>query len=190
MTAGEDERLRLAQQVEALGSRDWRVRLDAERALEQAGAAGLDAVVEGLADPNPAVRRGCAAFMDHHADDRCVPRLFELVNDPVPSVRREAVHALACQRCKPMPLAVDALPLLAERALNDPSKRVRLMAVAGILLHPPDARAITPLQTMLRQETDRQVWRHAHRALRLHDPAYRAATDAQARTRRLREPRT
>ena len=190
MTPIEDERPRLAHQVELLGASDWRTRLAAERALDQAGQAALDLVVEGLTHPSAAVRRQCAAFMDHHADDRCVPQLYEAVNDPVPSVRREALHALGCQQCKPAPLAVDALPVLIDHALGDPSKRVRLSAVAGIGRHPRDPRAVAPLQTVLGQETDRLVRKHAHRALRHHEPAYRSATDAAARARATEARRT
>lgn len=176
-----DDRSRFIRQVELLASKDWRVRSAAETALAQAGQPALGAVIAGLAHLHPAIRRHCAAFMDHHATDRCIAPLSQLLSDPVAGVRREAIHALGCQRCKPLPLAVDALPLLIERALNDPSKRVRLSAVAGIGLHPPDPRAIAPLHILMDRETDRNVRRHAHRALRLHDSSYRAATDALAR---------
>ena len=183
MVVNEDERMRLAQQVELLGSRDRRARRAAYEELEWAGEAALDAVIEGLGHPNALVRRFCAKFMDHHADDRCVEPLRAALHDAVPRVRWEAVHSLGCQRCKPSPLDVDALPIFIERALNDTNKRVRLSALHGINLQPRDPRAVAPLEAILERESDPVVRRVAHRALRHHDPAYRAVTDEMARAR-------
>ena len=62
--------------------------------------------------------------MDHHADDGSVDKLAQLaLQDPVPYVRRVAVHALTCQRCKPAPLTRDVVPLLLRVAQEDPTPR-------------------------------------------------------------------
>ena len=93
----------------------------------------MRAAIEGLSHPEPRVRRGAADFMDHHADDSCVPKLSELaLHDPVPYVRRTAVHALKCQRCKPSPLTADVTPLLARVAQEDSSARVRTEAMGSL----------------------------------------------------------
>ena len=47
------------------------------------------------------------------------------LHDPVPYVRRVAVHALICQRCKPAPLTRDVVPLLLRVAREDLNSKVR-----------------------------------------------------------------
>lgn len=112
---------------------EWRVAAAARESLVQTGEHGLQAVLRGLSHPEPRVRRGAADFMDHHADDRCVPHLAKLVlHDPVPYVRWTALHALKCQRCKPAPLSIDLTSLLARVAQEDPSPRVRWRAVESL----------------------------------------------------------
>ncbi len=179
----------LQQQVELLGSRDWRVATAAYDALVQARQSGLHAVIAGLQHADPRVRRGCAGFMDHQGTDLCVPLLYEVArHDPVAAVRREAVHALGCERWKPSPLHTDGTAFLIERALHDTSVKVRREAVSGLGMLQPDARAAGALRTILDQDGDRDLLRLAHRALRYHDAAYRRTTDAQARARSTARP--
>src|ERR1051326_3355600 len=84
-----------------LGDHDWSVGWAAERSLERAGQAGLDAVLWGLSHPDARVRRGCAGYLDHHGTDACFPQIRWLaLHDPAAKVRYEAVHAATCQRCK------------------------------------------------------------------------------------------
>ena len=174
----------LQQQVELLGSRDWRIATAAYDVLVQAGQAGMNVVIAGLRHADPRVRRGCAGFMDHQGTDLCVPLLYKVArHDPVAAVRREAVHALGCERCKPSPLHTDGTAFLIERALHDTSIKVRREAVSGLGMLQPDARAASALRTILDQDRDRDLLRLAHRALRHHDAEYRRATDAQARAR-------
>ena len=81
--------------VALLGARTYHTRL-AAAALAATGEAGVTAASAGLSRPNPHIRRGAAECLDHHADDACVPKLVELaLHDPMPYVRRTAVHALA-----------------------------------------------------------------------------------------------
>ena len=121
----------LERQVEQLSTGDYRVAGAAHDYLVAAGGAGMDAVLRGLSHPNPRVRHGCADFLDHNGDDMCVMALSEALHDLVPYVRRQAVHSLACQRCKSSPLHDDAVAhLIAAR--SDPSIRVRREAVSGL----------------------------------------------------------
>lgn len=98
------------QLIERLGSPNRAEQYEAYKALFAQGQAVLDDAVRGLKHANPEVRRCCADLMDHLADDRCVPPLLDLIKDEAPRVRRQAVHSLACQRCKPIPLAAFRAP--------------------------------------------------------------------------------
>lgn len=167
-----------------LGTRDWRIALEAENALAQAGPAGVDAALWGLSHPSVQVRRGCAGFLDHHGTDACFAALRQAaLHDPAPSVRRAAVHSASCQRCKPCPLTGDLIGLLVQAALSDSSRRVRENAIGGLRYQPRDPRAIAALEEVLRTETDPRLRREAHHALKHQDPGYRAMVDAQARER-------
>jgi HEAT repeat protein len=178
------EPITLEQQVERLGTRDWRVVLAAHAVLVEAGEAGLQAVIRGLSHPHPRVRRACAQVMDHDGSDPCVDALLHAArHDPVPAVRRFAVHSLSCQRCKASPLAVDGVAALIERALSDPSISVRREAVSGLTLQSPDPRAVAALETILSRESDRKLLWLARFALQRHDPEYRQATIEQSRAR-------
>jgi hypothetical protein len=169
-------------QAERLGDEDWGIILDARAALRRAGDAGIAAVIWGLSHADVRVRRGCAGFLDHHATDACVVPLRRLaLHDPAPTVRRTAVHAVTCQRCKPAPLMGDLVGLLLQVALSDPNWHVRDEAIGGLRHQPPDPRAVTALERILRTETDPRLRSQAHHALKRHDPAYKAAVDARAR---------
>ena len=52
------------------------------------------------------VRLWCrGVLLDHHADERCLPGLVRLLDDPVAAVPGAyALHSLGCQPCKPAPL--------------------------------------------------------------------------------------
>lgn len=173
----------LEQQVLLLASRDWNSRRTARDALVAAGAAGLSAAVEGLRHPDSPVRRGCVDFLDHHADDGCADDLRQVaLHDPVPRVRRFAVHALGCVRCKTSPLDMGLVEFLAMvAARGDESPKVRREAIYALSHQPQDSRATAVLRLVLEQETDGELRKAAHRVLRLHDPEYRRVTDEQAR---------
>ena len=140
--------------------------------LDQAGEQALDALVAGLAHRNSRVRQWCAALLDHHADERCVPGLLRLLEDPVAAVRRHALHSIGCQPCKPSPLAIDAVPLLLDLATRDPSVRVRRAAAHLLGCQPPDARAAAGLRLVAGQDPDDKVRRNAHWALVQHGGDY------------------
>lgn len=126
----------------------------------------VDALIAGLAHASPWVRYNCAGALDHLGDDRCAGPLRRLLNDPVPRVRRMALHSLACDACKLAPLrrGEDIIALMVERALEDPSVKVRRHAAAG-LADSSDARAISALETVVARETDPSLLRIARRGL-------------------------
>jgi HEAT repeat protein len=142
----ENQNLPLKQQVELLGSPDRTVRRAAFNALEAQGQAILAAIIEGLQHPNPKIRGDCADLMDHLADDRCIAPLMAATQDDTPRVRRRAVHSLSCDRCKPLPLDVDLVPLFAEILINDDNAKVRHEAAYGLALRAPDARMVPALE--------------------------------------------
>lgn len=83
--------------------------------------------LRGLQHPNAKVRYECAHALDWLGDDRCVPALFELLNDSVPRVRSIALHTLNCDECKLTPLQSrpELIQLAIDWAAHDPSRRVR-----------------------------------------------------------------
>lgn len=109
--------------------------------LSLRGADAVDAALRGLRHPHPQVRRWCAELLDHGGDDRCVEPLVTLMDDPVAHVRWQAAHSLSCQRCKVIPLHIQAhvAQRMVELALHDPCVRVRGQALAGLQLRPDTA---------------------------------------------------
>ncbi len=157
--------------VEQLGARDWNTARAAQIALAGTGEAGIAAAIWGLSHPNARVRRGCAGFMDHHGTDACFEPLRRVaLYDPVPSVRRMAVHSATCQECKQCPLTGDLVGLLVQVALSDTNRRVRLNALWG-LHQPQDTRVVAALKSILR-EADPNLQLDAYYALLSQDPMY------------------
>ena len=179
MTSQDD----LEHQVLLLASRDWEVRRAARDALIEAGSPGLSAVLRGLDHAEPRVRKRCLDFLDHHADELCIDDLRRLaLDDPVPQVRRFAVHALSCIRCKTRPLETDLIEFLTSIAVRtDENVKVRREAIIQLNHQAQNPQAIAALKLILEQESDRELQKAAHRVLRLHDPAYRRLTDERAR---------
>jgi HEAT repeat protein len=176
--------LSLPQQIERFSSRDWRVLLATTEALVQAGNEGLVWVFKGLSHPHPRVRRHCADFFDHYGDDRCISALLDTArHDPVPSVRRAAVHSLGCQRCKSCPLNFDLVGFLVERAQQDENLKVRHEAIYGLYWQPQDERVADALHALLQSETDEKFLKAVRYILKFHDPAFRQQMDERARDR-------
>ena len=158
----------LSPTVELLGIPDWHIRSQASASLRNAGKEALNVLIAGLSHPNWRVRRECADLMDHLADDRCVEPLLRLLQDPVAAVRRLALHALGCQRCKVCPLDVDTVSHLITAATKDKSQQVRRVAVHLLGCQPPDARAAQALETILAQATDPKLRSRAQWAFQQH----------------------
>ncbi|HLJ66853.1 MAG TPA: HEAT repeat domain-containing protein [Chloroflexota bacterium] len=128
----------------------------------------MDALIAGIEHPGPAIRYACAGAMDHLADARCIGPLRRLLDDPVPRVRRMALHALSCDACKlsPLPTDDDFVALAIERALHDPSIQVRRHAVAELSARCDDPRALQALTAIAARETDGAIIRQVRWARR------------------------
>src|SRR6266498_4514561 len=61
----------------------------------------FQALLQGLRDPNPRIRWWCVQLLDHSSDPRGITAVASMLDDPVPRVRQNAVHALGCLACKP-----------------------------------------------------------------------------------------
>lgn len=126
----------------------------------------VDGLLEGLKHSEPRVRYNCAIALDHLADERCTAPLRQLLNDPVPRVRRAALHSLSCDACKvsPLPDRNDLTEKLTEMALKDSSIRVRREAVNS-LAEACDEKARPVLQRLL-EDKDIAIQRLARSALK------------------------
>jgi len=148
-----------------LDSDVWAVRKNAFDELFDNGADAVETLVAGAAHPRPRVRAACIALMDHLGDERCCQSLERALRDASPLVRRHAVHAVGCQKCKSHPLPIDVLGALVERMLGDSSPRVRRVAAHQIGLQPFDPRAIEALQYVMAESHDAGLVSRAERAL-------------------------
>jgi HEAT repeat protein len=174
--------IELSALVEQMADRDWRRVAQAEQQLLAAGEAGMQAVMAGMMHADSRIRRACAGFMDHHGDDRCLLSLTErLLNDPVPNVRRTAVHSLGCDRCKASPLTADRVPLLMAVIQNDSNKWVRYEAIWALNTSQNDDRFLSLLRQITESETDPDLRRAVHSVLYHRDQEYRAAHIAHMR---------
>lgn len=83
------------------------------------------AVLPGLTSENWRVRKqACALLDDVEFTDTGFAALTACLSDPVPDVRRSALHTLSCQHCKPEGCFVDVRGVF-ERMKDDPSADVR-----------------------------------------------------------------
>ncbi len=151
----------------ALDSEVWAIREKAFTGLFNEGSRAVATLVAGAAHNRPRVRAACVALMDHLADEQCCKSLEQALHDASPLVRRHAVHAVGCQRCKLQPLSIDVVAALIERVLNDSSPRVRRVAIHQLGLQPRDARAIQVLKNVLAESQDAGLLSRARHALGL-----------------------
>jgi HEAT repeat protein len=87
------------------------------------GASAADAARIGLRHPNPQVRMRCCQVLDHVMDETSIGALLGVLDDPASEVRIQALHALACDRCKNdacRPDAATALPRAISALAHDP----------------------------------------------------------------------
>jgi hypothetical protein len=108
--------------------------------LVLSGSAALPAVRGGLQHESADVRHYCVKALDHIVDEDAFPALIAMLGDPDRRVRYEALHALACDRCKETtcrPSKFDVLPLAIRLLRHDPDDHVRAMAceVVGRWVH-------------------------------------------------------
>lgn len=108
--------------------------------LVLSGAAALPAIRKGLRDECAETRMYCAKALDHLVDEESMPDLIALLDDPDARVRWDALHALACDRCKDnacRPDKADVLARVIAILQDDPSAHVRAIAceVVGKWVH-------------------------------------------------------
>lgn len=134
----------------------------------------VDGLLAGLRHPAPRTRYNCASALDHLADARCAEPLRDLLQDPVPRVRRAALHSLTCEACKVAPIGgvsqeVDDLESIRVMARQDPSVRVRRAAVEmlGEACSQPAIRVT--LAELAAHDPDRGIRNRAARALKSHE---------------------
>jgi HEAT repeats len=127
----------------------------------------VDGLLRGLEHSRPKVRADCAGALDHFADERCAEPLTRLLSDPVPKVRRHALHSLSCDACKLVPLKVtgDLVAKLIEMTLHDPSIRVRRAALGNLGASCGDPRALKAVSEIVSSESDVEMVRCAKQIL-------------------------
>ena len=154
-----------AELIVELGAKDYRQRLAARTALQKLGPDVGPALLAGLEHENWRVRSISAELLDHFADPASAGPLANALQDPIADVRRNALHSLICDRCKSVPLDVDAVGLVVEQAFGDRSIRVRRRAVTTLAVMPTrDARIETALEDLC-QDADEKLRQKARWAL-------------------------
>jgi hypothetical protein len=99
---------------------------------------------DGLTHPDPGVRSRCCKVLDHVMDAASTPALVAALDDPVAVVRIDALHALACDRCKNdsgcRPDAAAVLPpgIRILRTDSDPHVRAMAAELVGAWVHRHD----------------------------------------------------
>jgi HEAT repeat protein len=129
------------------------------------GAPALPAVRRGLTQDSADVRLLCIKALDHLVDEDSFPELIRMLGDDDSRVRRDALHALACDRCKEnacRPKIGAVLPLGIRLLQSDPDKHVRATAaeVAGRWVH-TDASAEAAIVTARDSDSDPSVRKKA-----------------------------
>ena len=105
---------------------------DALRHLMAAGPLATPVLRRGLQHPNPVVRVGCCVVLDHYLDEAALPELMKNLDHDNEHVRKWALHALACDKCKEgacRPAEDEVVPLTIRMLRQDRSRHVRVQAV-------------------------------------------------------------
>jgi HEAT repeat protein len=106
---------------------------DAYLRLRALGPKAREAVEEGLLADDPKLRAQCARLIDRLAGNDSFELMLLLLDDPEPSVRQHAIHALACDRCKADDVCAlpkqQIIPEAARLLANDPHPHVRAIAL-------------------------------------------------------------
>jgi HEAT repeat protein len=150
---------------------DWAARLLGKTELEALRDRGETpqpaAILPALDHPNPRVRHECLGLLDHLADESCVPAMIAATRDPVPRVRRMAVHALGCQGCKSSALCADLDAVFLPIAEGDPVWRVRQEAVLSVAQQPATGVSRAALARLASGDPHPEVRKQAGWALRI-----------------------
>ena len=110
-------------------------RFEVAAQLRAALPESCDALLAGLKEGPPSVRRWCAVVLDHAPhDERIEEALREASKDRNRKVRRAALHALACAHCKPDGcLTTDGVGFLVDGLLSDRSLAVRRTCAGNLM---------------------------------------------------------
>ena len=132
--------------------------------LVLSGVPALEPVRDGLRHESADVRAYCTKALDRLVDRDSYGALLAMVDDAEPHVRLEAVHALACDRCKEggVPRSSDALVAALRLLRDDADRHVRAMAVelVGRFVH-GDPRSATALVESHESDPDPTVRKKA-----------------------------
>jgi HEAT repeat protein len=131
------------------------------RELAALGGVARAALREGLRDGRAEVRRWCTIALWQQPEPEDLPALLPLLRDPRSSVRHAAVVALALAH----PPA-EVVPRLVERAVEDPSLRVRRQAVSMLAWRLAHRDLAGFFSGLLEHEQDERLLRHARAGLR------------------------
>lgn len=133
--------------------------------LRKALPASCDALLDGLANGQPSVRRWSAVVLDHAPhDERIEQALRAAAKDRNRKVRRAALHDLSCGRCKPDGcLSTDGIAFLVDGMLHDRSSAVRRTCAGNLMFgqHGRDDRISDAFRAMLANDTDPVLRRRA-----------------------------
>ncbi len=153
--------------------KDWKQRLpEPDIALLQRAA---------IDHPNGKVKKFALNALDHEANDESTETFRLALADPSPSVRREALHGLSCERCRVGELcADDVVPTLIDVLERDDNARVRHAALWPLLLFRSDERVIPAFSRAAENDPDELVRRAASAA---RDGNYRAVKSRKAMRR-------
>lgn len=145
--------------LDAIHFYGWLPRHEVDRVRDQADRElPYDLIARAaVEDGDPSVRWQSVLLLDHYDDDRHVEAILRAARDPVPRVRRHAVHALGCTACKRTLDCVDVVPALAERALNDENAKVRRHATWALMARLPDPRVSDVLRRLAATDGDGRV---------------------------------
>ena len=150
---------------------EWGRRLLGKTALEalrDAGAAPeAGEIVPALKHPNPRIRHACLGLLDHLAGEESIAAMVAATADPVPRVRRMAVHALGCQSCKAAALCANLNAVFIPIAEGDPAWKVRREAVISIVQQPADAVSRGALSRIADRDAHPEVRKQAAWAARI-----------------------
>ena len=125
--------------------------------LREALPLSCDALLAGLVNGVPSVRRWCALVLDHAPhDQRIEEALRQATKDRNRKVRRAALHALACAHCKPDGcLTTDGVAFLVEGLLHDRSLALRRNCAGGLMWgHDENKQVIEAFRQVLLDDTD------------------------------------
>jgi hypothetical protein len=99
-------------------------------ALRSARPELLEALAsEAVRSPDASVRRGCLDYLDHVPGIESAAVFVAALQDPVPRIRRHAIHALTCEVCTNEPVCIDVVTPLRRCVAADPNPKVRFEAL-------------------------------------------------------------